>query len=319
MSPSSFTSNSSLTHLFPILNVLHGFTTCPTLALTNVANVSLSDNALGIHKNTGHLTHNVVNPPMPIALCGNEPPPQVAWEAFYPKGSISPQTEKPGGLGFYLSGPSDFARALENGASEALFSYKVMFQPDWEWVKGGKLPGMYGGVGDLAYKCSGGRQDDRCKCFNLRLMWRASGKGEIYAYMPLNNINTKQLLAVPPKSVLNNDYGISVGKGPYTLSTGLWITIAQRVKLNTPGKTDGAHIIIAIHYSVQAEFVIGEVQLWMNGSCVLHVVGLVMREDAASHIKGMHFQTFFGGHSIDWASPKDQRAWFADVSGAIMH
>jgi hypothetical protein len=24
------------------------------------------------------------------------------------------------------------------------------------------------------------------------------------------------------------------------------------------------------------------------------------------------------GHSDDWASPKDQKAWFADVSGAIV-
>ena len=52
---------------------------------------------------------------------------------------------------------------------------------------------------------------------------------------------------------------------------------------------------------------------------------------------GMHFQTFFGGafvrrsiivdfdwdwdwlgHTGDWASSKDQRAWFADVTGVIV-
>jgi hypothetical protein len=49
----------------------------------------------------------------------------------------------------------------------------------------------------------------------------------------------------------------------------------------------------------------------------------------------MHFQTFFGGmllimqtvsslinllagHGEDWASPKDQRAWFADITGVIV-
>ncbi|KAI6107310.1 hypothetical protein EV401DRAFT_2003547, partial [Pisolithus croceorrhizus] len=29
-----------------------------------------------------------------------------------------------------------------------------------------------GGVGKLTYRFSGGRQYDRCNCFNLRLMWR---------------------------------------------------------------------------------------------------------------------------------------------------
>ena len=78
---------------------------------------------------------------MPSTVVGDEPPPKTAWEAFYAKGSISPKTEKPGGMGFYLSGPPDFAKVLDKGATEAMFSYRVMFQHDWEWVKGGKLPG----------------------------------------------------------------------------------------------------------------------------------------------------------------------------------
>jgi hypothetical protein len=87
--------------------------------------------------------------------------------------------------------------------------------------------------------------------------------------------------------------------------------------------------------------VLGELQLWINGKCVIHAKGLIFREDETSHIKGMHFQTFFGGarmlllfvvwqmitsfsyyhrsgHESDWASPKDQRAWFSDVSGAVI-
>jgi len=30
------------------------------------------------------------------------------------------------------------------------------------------------------------------------------------------------------------------------------------------------------------------------------------------------FSFLFAGSSDDWASPKDQRAWFADISGAIL-
>ena len=31
---------------------------------------------------------------------------------------------------------------------------------------------IVGGIGSSAYQCTGGRQHDRDKCFNLRLMWR---------------------------------------------------------------------------------------------------------------------------------------------------
>ncbi|KIJ63460.1 hypothetical protein HYDPIDRAFT_112872, partial [Hydnomerulius pinastri MD-312] len=39
----------------------------------------------------------------------------------------------------------------------------------------------------------------------------------------------------------------------------------------------------------------GELQLWVNGVCMIHAKGLILREGEASHIKGMYFQTFFGG------------------------
>ncbi|KAI6117839.1 hypothetical protein EDD16DRAFT_1586271 [Pisolithus croceorrhizus] len=177
----------------------------------------------------------------------------------------------------------------------------MMLQKDWEWVNGGKLPGAYGGVGELAYSCSGGRQHDRCKCFSFRLMWRQNGMGELYAYAPMNATNEKILLAVPPSSNPNGRYGTSVGVGAWTFEPGVWTTVAERIKLNSVGEADG------------------EVQVWINGECVIHAKGLILRVDKESHIKGIHFETFFGGHTPDWASPKDQHAWFADVSGVIVH
>lgn len=285
--------------LFPLQDFALGFTTCTSApALPNLKTVSLSpDAALCVHKNTKDLTHNIVHPPDPIRP-STHPEPRLAWEACYPKGSCSPKTEIPGGLRFYLNGPKEFSSALEKGAQEAVFSYRVMFAKDWEWVKGGKLPGAYGGIGDLAYRCSGGRQTDRCKCFNLRLMWRKKGLGELYVYAPLNETNKKALLSVP-NSKMNSDYGVSVGLGAWTFEPGVWGTVAERVKLNTVGDANG------------------EIQLWINGVPVIHVKGLILREESASHIKGMHFQTFFGGHTPDWAAPKDLYAWFADVSGVI--
>ncbi|KAJ7064406.1 hypothetical protein B0H15DRAFT_794682, partial [Mycena belliarum] len=146
------------------------------------------------------------------------------------------------------------------------------------------------------------RQDNRCKCFNIRPMWRSKGLGELYTYLPLTPSNRDRLLAVPPSSKENSDYGFSVGRNAFKFdpAVGKWISLAFRVKLNAVGCEDG------------------ELELWVDGKSVITVSGLMFRDSEQSRIKGGHFQTFFGGHQDDWASPKDQRAWFADVSGVVI-
>ena len=114
---------------------------------------------------------------------------------------------------------------------------------------------------------------------NLYIVPRAGGKGEIYTYIPLLDHNTERLLVIPPESHKNPDYGFSVGRGAWKFSKGTWTTIAERVKLNGIGEADG------------------EVQLWIDGVSVIHATGLILREDMEAHIKGLHFQTFFGGGS----------------------
>jgi hypothetical protein len=45
-------------------------------------------------------------------------------------------------MGFYLGGPKEIEASLEQSATEAVFGYRVMFENGWDWVKGGKLPGI---------------------------------------------------------------------------------------------------------------------------------------------------------------------------------
>ncbi|KAL0950898.1 hypothetical protein HGRIS_007657 [Hohenbuehelia grisea] len=288
--------------LVPIQEYRFGFTTS-SISLENIEHLLLNDAALGVHKASAKTPHCVVKPPAPEdpQQCGPDLP-ELAWEAKYPKGSINPSAPIPGGFSFYLSGPTSFADHLLAGATEAVFSYRMMLSRDWEWVKGGKLPGVFGGAGELSYRCTGGRQNDRCRCFNIRPMWRENSLGEAYPYLPLTANNEEQLLSVPPVSKKNADYGFSVGRGSFNLAAavGSWVTIAIRIKMNDIGQENG------------------ELQLWMDGVSAISVSGLTLRDSAESHIKGMHFQTFFGGHTDDWASPKDQFAWFADVTGVIV-
>jgi len=135
-----------LAQLFPISSSKLAFTTFShsesTASITelNIISVPLADSHLGIHRITRSLTHEVVRPPPSLHPSSNDP--QLSWEAKYPKGSCSPNTEIPGGMGFYLGGPKEIEASLEQSATEAVFGYRVMFEDGWDWVKGGKLPGI---------------------------------------------------------------------------------------------------------------------------------------------------------------------------------
>ncbi|KAJ4490313.1 polysaccharide lyase family 14 protein [Lentinula aciculospora] len=300
-----------LNHLVPIPHFQYGFTTNTSISSTSLAIVDLADKALGVPKISSRTSHPLVSPPNPSSLSALDsnydclPSPTLAWEAFYPKGSINPSAEIPGGFGFYLDGPKTFSDGLHDypngaGANEIVMSYRMMLESNWEWVKGGKLPGVFGGVGDLAYGCSGGRKNNRESCFDVRLMWRSKGAGELYIYLPFTERNRERLLAVPPLSFENAEYGFSVGRGAFSFPIGQWTSIAIRVKLNTVGSEDG------------------EIELWIDGRPVISITSLTLRHSEKSKLKGMHFQTFFGGSKANWASPNDQRAWFADVTRVIV-
>ena len=127
----------NFSHLIPINEFVSGFTTSTHIHHEKLQHVTLADKELGVHKVTNGTTHSLLKPP-PTPTSNA---PSSAWEAVYPKGSINPSAPIPGGFGFYLLGPTTFAERLET-ASEVIFSYRMMLQDEWEWVKGGKLPGV---------------------------------------------------------------------------------------------------------------------------------------------------------------------------------
>ncbi|KAF8211981.1 hypothetical protein K438DRAFT_1805753 [Mycena galopus ATCC 62051] len=166
---------------------------------------------------------------------------------------------------------------------------------------GGKLPGLYGGNSDDdAVGCSGGHHSD--SCYSARFMWRTNGMGELYTYLPPSFTvnNSTKVCQYPPFSTCNPTYGASIGRGSFNFTPGVWNTVSQRVQLNDVGSTDG------------------EIQVWANGNSVIDVSGLVLRNSSDGKHRGMMMQTFFGGSTSDWASPKTQDAYFSDFSVAII-
>jgi len=218
-----------------------------------------------------------------------------AMKAHYPKGSYNFGHSPQGGFSFYAPGPNSVDLTT---AKEATFGYSVYFPEGFEFQKGGKLPGIYGGNSDdEAVGCSGGRRSSAC--FSARLMWRGEGAGEFYTYLPPSFDANKKVCNIKPESDCNPTYGASVGRGSFTFASGGWTTVSERVRLNDVGATNG------------------ELELFVNGKSVINVSGLVLRDSGAGKMRGLQMQTFFGGSSSDFATPKDQDVFFSDFSVAI--
>jgi hypothetical protein len=100
---------------------------------------------------------------------GDSSPSGPVLQVQYPAGSF--QDNNAGGAQMY---------ALWNSSGSAfqsmMISYEVAFDSGFDWVKGGKLPGLRGGPDPN--NCSGGNQANGTNCFSSRLMWRTNGAGE---------------------------------------------------------------------------------------------------------------------------------------------
>ncbi|MFW3616368.1 polysaccharide lyase [Billgrantia antri] len=137
-----------------------------------------------------------------------------ALRAHYPQHSSSPsdadQQKVPrGGLGFYTE-----EKTLQD-TDRACLHYRLRFEANFDFVKGGKLPGLYGGDAP-----SGGEEVTGENGFSLRLMWRKQGQGELYPYTVGHE-------------------GDSLGRGSWHFPTGRWVTVEQEVILNDPEERDG--------------------------------------------------------------------------------
>jgi len=187
------------------------------------------------------------------------------------QGGIDPGTMHRRGLP--RSGTGFKARLLAAGATQATLHYRVRFAAGFDFVRGGKLPGLFGGSGP-----SGGRIPTADEGFSLRLMWRERGQGEVYAYLPTSR-----------------GQGTSLLPGSLRFVPGHWHQLSQVLRLNTPGRDDGT------------------LQLWQDGREVGRAGGLRLRDSAALSIDGVFFDVFFGGNDDSWAPRADTHIDFADV------
>ncbi|KAF9094620.1 hypothetical protein BGX29_004044 [Mortierella sp. GBA35] len=98
--------------------------------------------------------------------------------SLYPKGSYARSGDKHAS---FVSSPLPVEAFGGPKSRYIRLEYQMMFQPGFEWVKGGKLPGiLMGSEQGCNAGCSGGGTAENC--FSTRMMWRANGMGELYLY-----------------------------------------------------------------------------------------------------------------------------------------
>ncbi len=172
---------------------------------------------------------------------------------------------------------------IGHSADELYMSYWVKVDSDFQFVKGGKLPGLGGST-----SFPRGEND-----FTTRLMWREDGKLEFY----LHGFQVNNSAGAEPYRVFWDDFGEHA-----RLKKGQWHHIEIHQVLNTPGVRDG------------------RLQGWLDGVLVCDSSdnsGVRAVGQSDTKINHLFFSTFFGGSSApvtQWQPTDDVYANFDDFT-----
>jgi hypothetical protein len=162
----------------------------------------------------------------------------------------------------------------------AELSYTVRFGKDFDWVKGGKLPGFCGGPENV----SGGRPADGTNGFSARLMWRKEGRGEAYLYHKNQPERYGDEIDFPED---------------FRFPTDTDIRVRIRVTMNDPGKKNGSIRVLICHGEDEEREVVKRDDLeW--------------RSVDAFGIDALYFESFHGGSDKSWAPSRPSFAEFGD-------
>lgn len=164
---------------------------------------------------------------------------------------------------------------------ELYLSYDVKFSENFEFVKGGKLPGLcgYSVSKDAGQGCNtGGGFPDGYDGWSARSMWREDGALENYVY----------------HAGQKNYYGDSEHWNVKAVP-GKWHSIQHRVVLNTVGQANG------------------KLEAWFDGVKVLSKENFEFRKTEDIRINLFYFSNFFGGADPSWAPSTDQYLFFDNV------
>lgn len=154
---------------------------------------------------------------------------------------------------------------------EAWLSYSLFLEPGWEWVRGGKLPGLAGGTSP-----SGQQGGDGTDGFSARIIFRSDAVLAAYVYHPDR----------PER--YGEDFPLC---GSFDVGT--WLQVTERVVMNSsPDASDGS------------------IEVWVDGDKFLEADGLRLRTDGEFGVDVLMYSSFYGGNDESWAPSKTTYARF---------
>lgn len=193
-------------------------------------------------------------------------------EINYPKGGVGPSN---GGAQWisYLPAPAD----------KLTVSYQVKFAKNFDWVLGGKLPGLIGGKDEKTrWPITGGIRPTGVNGWSSRIMWKKNGEIIQYVYH----------MDQPGK--YGDEFQWTVNGQRAHFEAGAWQKVTTEITLNNPGKKDG------------------RIRSWLGKDLTLDRENLEFRSTNSIHIDAFCFSTFFGGEDPEWAPTKNETIRFDD-------
>jgi hypothetical protein len=186
----------------------------------------------------------------------------------------------PGGAQFYTSlaaaGKARLARA-----KVLYLRYYLKFPAGFDFGRGGKLPGLYGGEpGGVSGGHHGGG-------FSTRYMWRDHGVSGSMSGCSRSAPCAEVYLYSPQAS---QGYGQDLGGQWQWAGDGRWHMVEQMVNRAT-----------------------GDITVWYDGHQVLNQPG-ALGGPTDVRFSGIFFSTFFGGHDTSWGPSQSESAYFSDFA-----
>ncbi|QDS99952.1 hypothetical protein HG15A2_32860 [Adhaeretor mobilis] len=189
------------------------------------------------------------------------------------------------------NGKSQWKVPLGTDYEELFVSYRIRFDDNFNFVRGGKLPGFSGGADN-----TGGNKPTGFDGWSARMMWRTNGSGG----SPQGDTTVAKIVQYAYHPDQPTEFGEDLRWDDNTagqwqeFESDQWYHLQHRVVMNTPTQHDGI------------------VQAWLDGEMVLDRQDIRWRDTTAFGIDNFYFSTFFGGSSTIWEASKDEFVYYDD-------
>lgn len=193
--------------------------------------------------------------------------------------------------GLLSNGGTQWEMDLGQSYDTLWVSYNLKFQDSFNFVKGGKLPGLGGGSTP-----TGGQPVTGEDGFSARIMWKYTATAS-----DSQGVATQYIYHMDQPSTYGEYFYYAYPNPNWSsarryFKPGQWHSVKTRIIINTPGQFDG------------------RITSWLDDELAMDSSAMRFRADGITHfgVDKFLFSTFFGGGDVSWAASKDEHIYFDD-------